>query len=124
MKRIVLVIAAVAFSTSLAAQDVSSVETEEVNEVAVEAVEEQTAVTDDQIVEAVSKDEGLQDEAINHLKEHPDATETMATLDADYEGSRADIINAVMSDPQLKAAVVEYIKSNPELLNKVVKLVM
>ena len=124
MKRIVLLIAAVAFSASLAAQDVSSMETEEATDVAVETVAEQTAVTNEQIVEAISKDEALQEETINHLKAHPDAMETMASLDEDHAGSKQDIINAVLNNPDLTAAAVEFVKSNPELLNKVVKLVM
>ena len=83
-----------------------------------------TVRPDEQIVEAISKDEALQAETINHLKEHPDATDTMASLDAEHAGSQQDIINAVLNDPNLSAAAVEYVKSSPELLDKVVKLVM
>ena len=123
MKRIGLFIVAVAFTTSLAAQEVSAVENVDVEDVAVETVEVQATVTDEQIMEALTKDEGLHTATLGHLQEHPDTSEAVAALDAEYEGSQQDIINSVLRNPQLSSVALDYVKSNPELLSKVASLV-
>jgi hypothetical protein len=132
MKRIVLLMAAVAFSTSMAAQTTPEVQTEDVEQATMEVTAEEVTVEDvavessasanEQIVEALKNDESLQKETINYLKENPDTSDALASIIEDNDESVSDIMNSVLGDSDLTAAAVNWISNNPEMLGKVMKL--
>jgi len=142
MKRIVLLMVAVAFSASMAAQTEPAVQTEEVEqatievtteevttegvtveEVAVEEVAvENSAVENEQIMEALTNDEVVQKETINYLQENPDTSSALSTIIEENKESVSDIMTSVLGDSQLTAAAVKWISNNPEMLSKVMKV--
>lgn len=121
MKRVFLVIIAVVFSSSMFAQDVSL--TNAADQVAgAEVVADQTQDVEAQIKDALMKDETLQKEAINYLKENPETASSVADILTANEGSLDGIISAVLGDSELTKTVVNYIKNNPEMLKQAMKL--
>ena len=76
-----------------------------------------------QIKDALMKDEGLQKETINYLKENPETTNALSKILADNKGSLDGIIKSVLGDSDLTTAAVDWISKNPEMLNKVMKIV-
>ena len=121
MKGVFLVIIAVIFSSSMYSQEVSlSNAADQVAEA--EVVVEQTQDVETQIKDALMKDENLQKEAINYLKENPETASSVADILQANEGSMDGIISAVLGDSELAKTAVNYIKNNPEMLKQVMKL--
>ena len=65
-----------AFTASLSAQTMPSVSTDDVKKVGMEAAADQNPELEKQITDALSKDEGLQKETVNYLKENPENVST------------------------------------------------
>ena len=90
-----------------------------------ETVEKTVKATDgveSQIKTALLKDEGLQKEAFNFLKSNPETSSAFAGLAAKKLGS-SSLIKSVLGDSDLANAAINYIASNPKLLEKAMKIV-
>ena len=111
-----------AFSASISAQTMPSVSTDDVKKVGMEAAADQNPELEKQIKDALSKDEGLQKETVNYLKENPETTNAISKIIADNKDSLDGIIKSVLGDSALTTAAVDYIANNPEMLNKVMKM--
>jgi transcription termination factor NusB len=123
MKRVVLLIVAVIFSASISAQTMPSVSTDDVKNAGVAVAAEQSPEVEKQIKDALMKDEGLQKETINYLKENPETTNALSKILVDNKDSLDGIIKSVLGDSALTTAAVDWIANNPEMLNKVMKIV-
>lgn len=125
MRRVFLFVVAIAFSTAVQAQDasVSQAADQAVNQVAEgEAVATETQDVEIQIIDALMKDENLQKEAINYLKENPETASSVAGILKANEGSMDGIITAVLANNELAKTAVNYIKNNPEMLQTAMQL--
>ncbi len=81
-----------------------------------------TVGVESQIKTALLKDEGLQKEAFNFLKSNPETSSAFAGLAAKKLGS-SSLIKSVLGDSDLANAAINYIASNPKLLEKAMKIV-
>jgi len=122
MKRLLLLVFVMAFTASLSAQTMPSVSTDDVKKVGMEAAADQNPELEKQITDALSKDEGLQKETVNYLKENPETTNAISKIITDNKDSLDGIIKSVLGDSALTTAAVDYITNNPEMLNKVMKM--
>ena len=122
MKRLLLLVFIMAFSASISAQTMPSVSTDDVKKVGMEAAADQNPELEKQIKDALSKDEGLQKETVNYLKENPETTNAISKIITDNKDSLDGIIKSVLGDSALTTAAVDYITNNPEMLNKVMKM--
>lgn len=122
MKRLLLLVFVMAFSASISAQTMPSVSTDDVKKVGMEAAADQNPELEKQIKDALSKDEGLQKETVNYLKENPETTNAISKIITDNKDSLDGIIKSVLGDSALTTAAVDYIANNPEMLNKVMKM--
>lgn len=123
MKRIVLLIVAVIFSASISAQTVPSVNTDDIKKAGMEAAAASNGDLENQIKEALMKDEGLQEDAIAYLRENEDTSDALAEIIEENEDSLSGIMEAIMGDSALVSAAVDYISNNPELLKKAMKII-
>jgi hypothetical protein len=78
---------------------------------------------DKQIKEALMKDEGLQTETIEHLKENEETKEAVERLSAKADGSKKGIMKGILKNEMLTKAALDFIKSKPDLLQKAMSLV-
>ena len=122
MKRLLLLIFVMAFTASISAQTMPSVSTDVVKKAGMEAATEQSPELEQQIKDALMKDEGLQKETINYLKENPETTNSLSKIIADNKDSLDGIIKSVLGDSALTTAAVDWIANNPQMLNKVMKM--
>ena len=122
MKRLLLLVFVMAFTASISAQTMPSVSTDDVKKVGMEAAADQNPELEKQIKDALSKDEGLQKETVNYLKENPETTNAISKIITDNKDSLDGIIKSVLGDSALTSAAVDYIANNPEMLNKVMKM--
>ena len=113
---------AMAFTTAVSAQTMPSVKADDVKSAGAQALAEQNPEMDKQIKDALMKDEGLQKETINYLKENPETTSALTKILADNKDS-IDVMKSVLGDSQLTSAAIDWISNNPEMLNKVMKIV-
>ena len=111
-----------AFTASISAQTMPSVSTDDVKKVGMEAAADQNPELKNQIKDALSKDEGLQKETVDYLKENPETTNAISKIITDNKDSLDGIIKSVLGDSALTTAAVDYIANNPEMLNKVMKM--
>lgn len=93
----------------------------------VEEVSGQAELTDDQIKEALMKDEDLQEETISFLKKSPDTKNAMAKLamggmGASLGSSSSGLMKSILGDQNLAAAAIGFVKSNPAMLTKALKI--
>ena len=123
MRRLLLSIFVMAFTVSISAQTMPSVSTDDVKSAGMEAAADQNPELESQIKDALSKDEGLQKETVNYLKENPDTASASAKIIADNKDSLDGVIKSVLGDSSLTTAAVDYIANNPEMLSKVMKIV-
>lgn len=114
---------AMAFTTAVSAQTMPSVKTDDVKSMGAEALADQNPEMDKQIKEALMKDEGLQKETINYLKENPETTSALTKIIADNKDSIDGVMKSVLGDSQLTTAAIDWISNNPDMLNKVMKIV-
>lgn len=113
----------ITFSASITAQSLPSVSTDDVKKAGVDAMADQNPEMEKQIKDALMKDEGLQKETINYLKENPETTNALSKILTDNKGSLDGIIKSVLGDSELTTAAIDWISNNPEMLNKVMKIV-
>ena len=123
MRRLLLLIFVMAFTASISAQTMSSVSTDDVKSAGMEAATKQNPELEQQIKDALSKDEGLQKETVNYLKENPDTASAISKIIADNKDSLDGVIKSVLGDSSLTTAAVDWIANNPDMLSKVMKIV-
>ena len=123
MKKVLFVMFALAFTTAVSAQTMPSISTNDVKKVGVDALAEQSPEMDKQIKEALMKDEGLQKETIDYLKENPETASALTNILTENKGSLDGIMKSVLGDSDLTTAAIDWISKNPEMLNKVMKIV-
>ena len=123
MKKVLFFVLSIAFSTAVSAQTMPSVSSDDVKKAGVEALSEQNPELENQIKEALMKDEGLQKETLSYLKKNPDTTDMLAGLIGDNSGSTSNLIKAVLDNKDLTTAAIDWISKNPEMLSKVMKIV-
>ncbi len=123
MKRVVLLIIAVIFSASISAQTMPSVKTDDIKDAGMAVAAEENPDVEKQIKEALMKDEGLQKETINYLKENPETTSAVSKILEDNKGSVDGIMKSVLGDSALSTAAIDWISNNPEMLQKAMKIV-
>ena len=111
----------VAFSASLSAQTMPSLS--DAKKAGLEEVSKSSPDQKAQITEALKKDEGLQKETINYLKENPETAASVATMAKKSGGSNKGLMKSILGDKDLTTAAIEYISSNPELLSKAMKVI-
>jgi hypothetical protein len=90
-----------------------------------ETVMEKAKVSEDvkaQVKTALLKDKGLQKEAFNFLKSNPETSSAFAGLAAKKLGS-SSLIKSVLGDSDLANAAINYVASNPKLLEKAMKII-
>lgn len=122
MKRLLLSAFVLAFTISMSAQTMPSVSTDDVKSAGMEAAAQQNPELEKQIKDALSKDEGLQKETVNYLKDNPDTASAISKIIADNKDSLDGVIKSVLGDSALTTAAVDWIANNPQMLDKVMKM--
>lgn len=124
MKKVLFFALAIAFTTAASAQTISATS---VSKSASTELKKENPKMDKQIEEALMKDEGLQKDTIKYLsnnKETKDAVSKMVKKNkGSNKGSSKGIMKSILGDKTLSAAAIDYISSNPELLDKAMKIV-
>lgn len=123
MKKYLFFMFIIAFSASLSAQTMPTLNSSDAAKAGLEAVAKEKPNMEGQITEALKKDEGLQKEAINYLKNNPETAASVASMAKKNGGSTKGLINSILGDKDLTTAAIEYISSNPELLSKAMKII-
>ena len=123
MKKLLFMLFAMTFTTAVSAQTMPSISTDDVKKVGTEALASQSPETEKKIKDALMKDEGLQKETINYLKENPETAGALAGILTKNKGSLDGIIKSVLGDSDLTTAAIDWISNNPEMLSKVMKIV-
>ena len=121
MKTVFLLFFALVFTMSLSAQNMPSVNTEDVKAASMQAAADQNPDMTAQIKEALMKDEGIQKETLDYLKSNPETTSAITKIIQDNKDSIDQIMKSVLGDSALTSAAVDWIANNPEMLNKVMK---
>ncbi|MFT4847700.1 MAG: hypothetical protein ACI83B_000221 [Sediminicola sp.] len=123
MKKYLIFTFIIAFSASLSAQTMPSLNSSDAKKAGLEAVSKEKPNMEGQIKDALSKDEGLQKETINYLKNNPDTAKSVASMAKKSGGSNKGLMKSILGDKDLTSAAIEYISSNPELLSKAMKII-
>jgi hypothetical protein len=123
MKKYLFFTFIIAFSVSLSAQTMPSLNSSDATKAGLEAVSKENPDMEGQITEALKKDEGLQKEAINYLKNNPETAVSLAGMAKKSGGSNKGLMKSILGDKDLTAAAIEFISSNPELLSKAMKVI-
>ena len=123
MKKVFILMFAIAFSATAYAQTVPSMKTEDLTKAGVETLSKENPELENQIKEALKKDEGLQKETINYLKENPETTNALTKILADNKDSIDGVMKSILGDSQLTTAAIDWIANNPEMLNKAMKII-
>ncbi|MFT5847615.1 hypothetical protein [Psychroserpens sp.] len=110
-----------AFTATVSAQKVPS--SKDLKKDALESVSKEKPNIDDQVKEALMKDEGLQKETIDYLKSNPETAKSLANMATENKGSNSGLMKSILVDKDLSAAAIDFITKNPKLLNKAMKLV-
>lgn len=123
MKKVLFLVFAVSFSVASFGQSLPSISTDDVTKAGTEALAKENPELENQIKEALKKDEGLQKETIDYLKKNPETTSALTKILADNKDSIDGVMKSILGDSQLTTAAIDYISKNPEMLNKVMKIV-
>ncbi|MCP4884832.1 MAG: hypothetical protein GY908_13710 [Flavobacteriales bacterium] len=123
MRKVLFLMCFIAFSTGMSAQTMPSVTTNDMKKVGTDALAKQSPELENQIKDALMKDEGLQKETINYLKKNPETTSALAGILTKNKGSLDGIMKSVLGDKDLTSAAIQWISNNPEMLSKVMKIV-
>ncbi len=123
MKKILFFTFIIAFSASLSAQTMPSLNSSDVTKDSLEAAAKENPEMEAQIKQALMKDEGLQKETINYLKSNPDTTKSVTSMVKKNGGSNKGIMKSILGDKSLSQAAIDYISNNPELLSKAMKVI-
>jgi len=123
MKKYLIFTFIIAFSASLSAQTMPSLNSSDATKAGLEAVSKEKPDMEGQITNALKKDDGLQKEAINYLKNNPETAVSLASMAKKSGGSTKGLMKSILGDKDLTAAAIEFISSNPELLSKAMKVI-
>ncbi|MEQ8712298.1 MAG: hypothetical protein RIC80_04740 [Cyclobacteriaceae bacterium] len=126
MKNLLLILIVLATSSALSAQSLPKVNKPDLQST-VEDASSQAGLSEDQIKEALMKDEDLQTETINFLKKNPDTKNAMAKLamggmGASLGSSTGGLMKSILGDQNLAAAAISFVQSNPKLLSQAMKV--
>lgn len=122
MKKYLFLTLVLAFTFSVTAQKLPTIK--KISNDTVEETVKMTDNLDEQVKTALLKDKGLQKEAFSFLKSNPETTTAFAGLASKSMGSSSsDLIKSVLGDKDLASAAINYIVSNPKLLEKAMKIV-
>lgn len=123
MKKVLFLVLTLAFSTYTFGQTLPSISTDDVTKAGTEALAKENPELENQIKEALQKDEGLQKETINYLKENPETSSALAMILTENKDSVNGVIKSILGDSQLTTAAIDWISNNPEMLSQVMKIV-
>lgn len=123
MKKVLFLMFFIAFTTAISAQTMPSISSDDIKKTGTDVLADQNPEMEKQIKDALMKDEGLQKETINYLKENPETTNALSKILSENKGSLDGIIKSVLGDSELTTAAIDWISNNPEMLNKAMKIV-
>lgn len=121
MKKYLIFTFILAFSATLSAQTITRLSTSDVKKGALTAVPQENM--NDQILNALKKDAGLQKEALNYLKNNPETAASVASMAKNSGEPSQELMQSILGDKPLAMAAIQYISNNPKLLEKAMKLV-
>ena len=123
MKKYLFFTFVLAFSASISAQTMPSLNSSDATKAGLEAVSKENPDMQGQITKALKKDEGLQKDAINYLKNNPETAASVASMAKKSGSSTKGLMKSILGDKDLTAAAIDYISKNPELLSKAMKVI-
>ncbi|MEQ9300672.1 MAG: hypothetical protein RIF33_19025 [Cyclobacteriaceae bacterium] len=122
MKNLLVVLVVFAASSTVMAQSLPKINKADVQS-GMEQVSSQAELSDDQIKDALVKDEELQTETINFLKKNPDTKSSMAKLAMkSMGGGSSGLMKSLLGDQNLATAAISFVQSNPAMLTKAMKI--
>ena len=121
MKKYLIFTFILAFSATLSAQTITRLSTSDVKKGALTAVPQENM--NDQILNALKKDAGLQKEALNYLKNNSETAASVASMAKNSGEPSQELMQSILGDKPLAMAAIQYISNNPKLLEKAMKLV-
>ncbi|TNJ46138.1 hypothetical protein KFZ70_08810 [Tamlana fucoidanivorans] len=123
MKKVILftIVALCATASSLVAQTLPSIKSSELTETVKST--DVSSKQEEQIKQALMKDEELQEKTINHLKSNPETKDAFMNLTTKNSGGLQGLMSSVLGDKSLTQAAIDYVSKNPDLLQKALKLV-
>lgn len=86
-------------------------------------VTKQTSDTDEKIKEALMNDEEVQAETISYLSKNEESTGALSKLFRQNKGSKSGIMKSILGDQKLSTMAIDYVKSNPKLLEKAMSFI-
>jgi len=111
-----------AFAVNLSAQDLPPIKASKTENT--KAISKKSAEVDNQIKKALMKDEGLQKKTIGFLKGNPDTSSALKGLMMkNNDTSTSGLMKSILGNKDLASAAIDYISSNPDLLQKAMKIV-
>jgi len=123
MKKVLFFTFIMVFSAGLSAQTLPSVKASDLNKEGVEALAKEQPNMDEQIKDALMKDDGLQKDTIDYLKSNPETAQSVASMVTKNKGMNKGIMKSILGDKNLSTAAIDYISKNPELLSKAMKII-
>lgn len=118
MKKVLLALFVIACGTTVSAQtDLSSAKSKS------ELVKTQDDKQDEQIKEALNENKDLQDITIEYLNNNKKSKDAMAKVFEENKGEKAGMIKSILANKKLSTMAIDYIKDNPELMQKAMKAV-
>ena len=122
MKKYLLLMFFLAFAVNLSAQDLPPIKASKTENT--KAISKKNAEVDNQIKKALMKDEGLQKKTIGFLKGNPDTSSALKGLMMkNNDTSTSGLMKSILGNKDLASAAINYISSNPDLLQKAMKIV-
>jgi len=122
MKKLLFIIA-FAITGVTSAQTLSASSSEKEDNTKAATMMEKNPKIEKQIKEQLVKNEELGTMAIKHLKSDPEVKSMMGKLDTKNKGSVNGIMKSVMSDPKLASKVLDWVNTNPEVLDYAMNLI-
>jgi len=122
MKKLLFIIA-FAITGVTSAQTLSASSSEKEDNTKAATMMEKNPKIEKQIKEQLVKNEELGTMAIKHLKSDPEVKSMMGKLDTKNKGSVNGIMKSVMSDPKLASKVMDWVNTNPEVLDYAMNLI-
>ncbi len=120
MKRILLALIVVACGTTLSAQSTTMTSSSKTDSEKVVASKD--AQQDAQITKALMEDEGLQDATFKYLDSNKETNAALAKYYRASDGNKVDMMKQVLSDKKMGPIALQYIKENPRMMEKAMKV--
>lgn len=121
MKRILLALIVVACGTTVSAQSTVKSNTSKSN--TMKAADSKDSKEDAQISKALLQDEDLQDKVFKSLDENKTTNAALASIYKQTEGDKVNMMKQILRDKKLSTIAIQYVKDNPEMMEKVMKMV-